>query len=222
MRTVQLVEGEYYHIYNRGTDGRLIACDRYDSDRFLESLLLFNDERLCGSIFEQTREVIDLRKMEKRPLVEIICYCLNPNHFHLVLRQVAKNGIAKLMHRHGTGYTNYFNEKYKRKGNLFQGTYKAVHANDNDYLLHLSVYVNINDKVHKIYGSSSGLVRSSWEEYIRGVGGHGLCEKDIILGQFAGIEEYKQFALGELDASWEAKLDKKERDALGVDDEEKD
>ena len=44
-------------------------------------------------------------------LVEIICYCVNPNHYHLILKQLRSDGVKTFMHKIGTGYTNYFNKK---------------------------------------------------------------------------------------------------------------
>ena len=96
------------------------------------------------------------------------------------------------MQRLGTGYTNFFNHKNKRSGSLFQGKYKSVLVDSNEYLLHLSSYINLNDKVHQLGSSAS---KSSWEEYIHGgYGDLSFCKKDIILGQFNSKEKYKNFA----------------------------
>jgi len=77
-------------------------------------------------------------------LVEIIVYCLNPNHYHIILRQVSEGGVSKFMLKLSSGYSSYFNKKNKRSGSLFQGRFKAVHIDSNEYLLYLSAYVNKN------------------------------------------------------------------------------
>ena len=153
MRKVQFVAGEYYHIYNRGVDKRSIVCDHYDANRFVQCLDVFNDTELTGSLYELSFAVN--KKKSKKKLVNIIAYCLNPNHFHLILEQVSPNGISKFMHRISGGYSWYFNNKYKRKGALFQGVFKAKHIADNDYLLHLSAYINLNGRVHKLGGPAA-------------------------------------------------------------------
>lgn len=74
------------------------------------------------------------------------------NHlsFHFILEQISEKGIEKLMQRVGMGYAKYFNNKYKRSDSLFQGTFKAIHIDTNEYLLHLSAYINLNHKVHEL------------------------------------------------------------------------
>jgi putative transposase len=81
-------------------------------------------------------------------LVEINAYCLNQNHFHLIVKQLRSGGISEFMQKIGTGHTMYFNKKYNRSGSLFQGTFKSTHINSNELLLYLSVYVNANHRIH--------------------------------------------------------------------------
>ena len=200
MRKVNFINGEYYHIFNRGVDKRKIFLCREDLQRFFQSMNEFNSIKPIGSIYENSfhkdekGESGDLIDRESRKLVNFICYCLNPNHYHFILEQVSDNGIEKFMHRLG-GYTWFFNKKYDRSGSLFQGRYKAIHIDSNEYLLYLSAYTNLNDKVHQLGGGAAKLVKSSWSEYVDDIlSNNGFCEKDIILGQFKNIDEYKSFA----------------------------
>ena len=196
MRKEHLVNNEYYHIFNRGVDKRELFLGRDDKERFFQSMVEFNVANPIGSIFENS-----FRKDKNNPLgnsvpkqdklVEFVCYCVNPNHYHFLLKQLIDNGVEKFMHRLGVGYTNYFNKRYDRTGSLFQGRYKAVHIDSNKYLLHLSAYINLNNKVHKL-GNSVPKWMSSWEEYKNNT--DGFCEKDIVLGQFNNAAEYKDFA----------------------------
>lgn len=191
-RKIPIVTGEIYHVYNRGVDKRRIVKDEFDSERFLKSMIAFNTKR----------PVLSLRNAELRhddvapedPLVEIIAYCLNPNHFHLILRQVVDGGVSEFMKRLSGGYTWYFNNKYERSGSLFQGTYKSVHVDTNEYLLQLSVYVTLNFRAHDYKSSTTAhLIRSSWEEYSKEVP-QSLCKKENILGQFRSRKEYINFS----------------------------
>ena len=194
MRKVPFENGEFYHVYNRGVDKRNIFSDQNDITRFLQSMDEFNTLEPIGSIYENSFVKNQLGNPTSK-LVNFICYCINPNHFHFILEQVADNGISNFMKRMSGGYAKYFNEKYKRSGALFQGRFKAIHIDSNPYLLHVSAYVNLNDRVHTypLGNPTSKLVRSSWDEYTT-KGSENFCKKDIILGQFEDPKEYNQFA----------------------------
>lgn len=211
MRKINFTTHEHYHVYNRGVDGRAIFPTPQDIKRFYQSLIEFNTLLPIGSIYENTfrrdKHPHDTLALPKDRLVNFICYCLNPNHFHLILEQVGEKGIEKFMHRLGVGYSKYFNQKYKRVGSLFQGTFKAIHIDSNKYLLHLSAYINLNNKVHQFGNLVS---KSSWEEYTRrtsqtGKTPGGICEKGLILDQFGTQGEYKEFAISSLKSIKERK-----------------
>ena len=203
-RKTPFVNNEFYHIYNRGIDKRSIVGDARDVERFMQSIGEFNALEPIGSIYEKhfadkkfgsLASKTDKNELEK--LVNIVAYCLNQNHYHFILEQLAEKGIEKFMHRLGTGYTKYFNNKHKRTGSLFQGKFKSIHVSSNEYLLHLSVYVNLNNRIHKFGSKASKFMsyRSSWDEYIRNEKSiRGLCVKDIVLNQFDGGEDYQKFA----------------------------
>ena len=195
MRYVKFATQEFYHIYNRGVDKRDIFMDSDDVARFLVCISIFNTKDPVGSVYEHSREEIRFGSLaSKKKLVNFVAYCLNQNHYHFILEPLVDDGIQKFMHRLSTGYTNYFNEKYKRSGSLFQGTYKAIHINSNEYLLHLSAYVNLNHKVHKSLNKKwmKELNISSFKEYA-GKMQKQFCAKNIILGQFGSGKEYESF-----------------------------
>ena len=161
MRNTKFENGEYYHIYNRGVDKRGVFMDVADIARFLQSMEEFNTIDPIGSIYENSFKNKTLGGSTTK-LVSIVAFCLVSNHYHLILKELTDKGIEKFMHKIGTGYTRYFNEKTKRSGSLFQGRYKSVWVDSNEYLLYLSVYVNLNDKIHSLGGSTT---KSSWGEY---------------------------------------------------------
>ena len=199
MRNTKFATREFYHIYNRGVDKRDIFMDANDLARFFVCMSIFNVKDPVGSVYEYSREKVKFgsRAPKSEKLVNFIAYCLNQNHYHFVLEPLTNDGIQKFMHKLSTGYTNYFNEKYKRSGSLFQGKYKAVHINSDNYLLHLSVYVNLNYRVHKNLNKKwmENLNISSFKEYT-GETIKSFCTKDIVLGQFNSVKEYKSFCRG--------------------------
>jgi len=150
----QLVNGEIYHIVMRGVDGRIIFPQEEDYLHFLHDLYEFNDEDVVISEFRHAIKnstgtlpgelVLSRRENKKRKLlVEIFVFCLMPNHFHLLLRQVKDNGISNFMRKLG-GYATYINKKYNRQGHLYQGRFKAVHIESEDQLKNVFVYIHTN------------------------------------------------------------------------------
>lgn len=168
MRKQPLVIGEYYHIYNRGVDKRDIFKNKKDMYRFIESMLGFNKIEVIGSLK-------NLRKLKKNqtvpkalsgePLVSIVAYCLNPNHFHFILKQSVDGGIAKFMQKLQAGYTYYFNVKESRSGSLFQGTFKSQIIKNENYFNKIIGYVNKNYQIHNIPVDKGDLIFASDYEY---------------------------------------------------------
>lgn len=213
MREVRLSENEHYHIYNRGVDRRLIFIDTKDIERFLEGLQLFNTDQSIGSLRDHPSHRVTGK--DGRKLVDFIAYGINPNHYHFILKPLVKSGIEKFMHKIGMGYARYFNTKYGRTGALFQGKFKAKHIDSNEYLLHLSAYINLNDKAHGRENTVSTLSRTSWKEYLE-KSVEEFCEKSIILEQFKSRKEYQAFAEESLKSIIERKLLIEELEDVGI------
>jgi len=188
MREITLKNGEYYHIYNRGVDKREIFADDSDYYRFLKSLKEFNQIEPIISLYIKGRINVAAEPLKTDKLVEIIAYCLNPNHFHLILKQLMDGGISEFMKRVGGGYTGYFNYKNKRTGVLFQGKFKTTHIDSNEKLIYLSAYVNGNYNVHNIKKAKNF---SSFPEYLANK--KFLCNPEVILSQFSSIDDYCKY-----------------------------
>lgn len=158
----QFVKNGYYHLYNRGVEKRNIFLDEQDYAVFLGYLKQYLDITLrlgLGSDPHPLSSEIDL-----------LTFCLMPNHFHLLVKQNSVDGITKLIRAVCTNYVMYFNRKYERVGTLFQGKYKAVLVDTDEYLLHLSRYIHPNpypgsDPKYYKYSSYDyylGLKNASW------------------------------------------------------------
>jgi putative transposase len=144
MRKFTPVEGELYHIFNRGTEKRNIFLGKKDYERFIVNMILFNSKQ--EPIRNISRYNIELasHKIPNDPLVKIHAFSFLPNHFHLMIEQIAESGVARFIHRIEMGYSHYFNKLYSRNGNLFQGAYKIVHVNNDAYRLYLPLYIHLN------------------------------------------------------------------------------
>jgi REP element-mobilizing transposase RayT len=167
MRKQPLITEQYYHIYNRGVDKRDIFKNKKDVSRFLESMVQFNRTEKLGSLrdFNKPKSQPAPKALAGEAIISIVAYCLNPNHFHFILKQNIDGGIAKFMQKLQAGYTSYFNISYKRSGALFQGTFKSQIIVDDLYFSKMIGYVNNNSEVHFIPQAKRSLISSSDEEY---------------------------------------------------------
>lgn len=137
--------GEWYHCYNRGIEKRIVFEDTRDYHRFLELLYLANDEfplRRCDIGTHKFEEILKIPRGKK--LVAIGAFCLMPNHFHLVLKEVSEGGITAFMRKIGTAYVLYFNARHERTGNLFFKPFRSSHVSTDRYFQHLINYVHCN------------------------------------------------------------------------------
>jgi len=134
--------GEYYHLYNRGTDKRLIFMDDTDKNHFIKLLFLCNSARNFVSRDIPRGSTYVYERGE--PLVEIVAYCLMPNHFHLLVHEKEDHGTSLFMQKLLTAYSMYFNTKQARTGTLFEGKFKAKHADTDEYLKYLLAYIHLN------------------------------------------------------------------------------
>ena len=156
--------GDFIHIYNRGNKKEPIFLSRSDYWRFLRALRFFNDERGITEFAKCLGDLIKSKKAtlkgldpfsgrntfewqgewgEQKPLVEIASYCLMPNHFHLLLKEIYPGGISKFMKKMGTGYTIYRNVKNGEVGRVFQGQYRGRTVTDERYLQYVDAYIQI-------------------------------------------------------------------------------
>ena len=193
-RITPLVNGEFYHVFNRGVAKMQIFNIFYDYDRFTKTFLYYaiNAPKPKFSIFTPTSVTLPI----KERIVEIICYCLMPNHFHFLLRQIRENGITEFMSKLSNSYAKYFNIKNERVGPLLQGVFKAAHVETNEQLLHLSRYIHLNPLVGYITKDLNIYRWSSYPEYTSSVS-RDICDKKIILKQFKSKMDYRQFVLNQ-------------------------
>lgn len=204
-RKVVFADGEYYHIFNRGIARQPVLLNKRDYQRFILTLnyYRFKNPRLRLSRFlqlpEEEKQKLFGEFISGEKIVEIICFALMPNHFHLLLKQLDEKGISAYLNKLTNSYTRYFNVKRKRVGDLFQGVFKAVHIEDDEQLLHLSRYIHLNPLVSYIVEESKFLNYewSSFPDYIRGVSE--LVDLKIIMGFFRTAETYKKFVLDHAD-----------------------
>ena len=153
VRKIPFVNGEYYHIYNRGNSKQKIFLNEQDHRQFIKCLYLFNTDK--------NFKIRELSKLKINPfdfdrgdtIVSIGAWVLMPNHFHIYItinphkQGLCKNGgnyISDFMQKVLTSYSKYFNLKYKRSGSLFEGKFKSVHIENEIQAKYLFSYIHLN------------------------------------------------------------------------------
>ena len=173
-------------IYNNATDYK----------RFIKTMIYYQLEgpKPRFSYFIPTKSIVKTN----RKIVDIICYCLMPNHFHFLLQQKRNGGITEFISKLSNSYTKYFNTKGRRVGPLLQGEFKAVHVETDEQLIHLSRYIHLNPLVNYVVKELEQYSWSSYFEYI-GLSNSIICSREVVFNQFQSIDTYRQFVLDQED-----------------------
>jgi len=173
IRKEKLSNNQVYHIYSRSIAKFKVFNTPGEYARFVGLMDLFRYENFKHK-FSQYNSLSDKLKLEiksnlendNQKLVNIVCYCLMPTHFHLVLEQKMDSGIMSYTRRLLNGYSKYFNVKHKRSGPLWSSRFKNVLVKDDEQLLHLTRYIHLNPTSTGLVNEPEGWQFSSYNEYI--------------------------------------------------------
>ncbi len=201
-RKTIFAKDEIYHVVNRGINHASIFENKNDYQRFI-SLIDFL-RFLPGMQYshfrrlpiEERRDFFETLRRRNKPVIECLAFCLMPNHFHLLLKQLETGGTQGFLRNLQNSYAKYCNAKYKRSGSLFQSPFHSVRI-ENDYQLnHVSRYIHLNP-------SSAYLVQakdlknykySSYNDYIKESAYEFVCP-GLVLGNFKSKDQYENFVL---------------------------
>ena len=154
-------EDSYYHVFNRGVEKRKIFMGEEDYTT-LQSYL-FRYLQPIEKVAEKYPDTpVRLYGKNLSEEVELVAYCLMPNHFHLLLRQRTKDGISKLLKQITNAYTLYFNQKNDRVGGLMQGRFRASLVDNESLFIHLVRYIHLNPIAE---GLTKDLNAHRWSSY---------------------------------------------------------
>ena len=201
--------GEFYHIYNRGAEKRTIFIEPSDYERFVKLLYLCNGVEPTVMKLVQRLPLDELFNLDVGgKIVDIGAYCLMSNHFHLILHERQEGGISTFVQRICTGYSLYFNKKYKHSGTLFQGPFKATHLGDDNYLKYMYSYLHLNpikiidrnwkekgiDDINRAKDFLNSYRYSSYLEYLGLNRPEGrILNKEEFPGYFSDKKEFEDF-----------------------------
>lgn len=207
-RNIPLVLNQIYHVLNRGVASQPVFFDKRNYQRATETIFYYQnkDLPLNYSAFlelstQRRKEILERLKEKRNFLVEIIAFCLMPNHFHFLLKQIRENGISVFMSNFSNSYTRYLNTNRKRIGPLLQGKFKAVRVETDEQLLHLSRYIHLNPYSSYILKGLEELKiypYSSLPEFLNSQKTD-FCQKEIVLSHFKNPLHYKKFVFDQAD-----------------------
>ncbi|MEK7147901.1 MAG: transposase [Patescibacteria group bacterium] len=200
MRDIKISIGEHYHVFNRGVHKQTVFHDSGDYHRFLFLILYFQSPSNFPQVGRSVQEFVKHRVLDneadivKNRMVELVSFCIMPNHFHLILKEVEEGGISAYMQRVLNAYSKYYNTKYEKSGHVFQGPYRFVHIDNNEQLLHLSAYIHRNPReLSKWVNREDQYQWSSYFDLVSDNRWEGLLVFSIILEQFKSKEKYREF-----------------------------
>lgn len=200
-RLIPIVTNQTYHIFNRGIDHRPTFPNSIQLKRAINVINYYRFSNLPISLSKflktskETREniMLDLRKKNSK-LVEIFSYCLMPNHFHFLVKQLQDKGISRFMANFQNSYTRYFNTQEERTGPLFLDQFKSVIIETDEQFLHVSRYIHLNPLTSFVVKDFDSLKEYSWSslsEYRENT--PVICELNSILNFFKQKEDYLSF-----------------------------
>jgi len=208
--------GDFVHVFNRGNRKMPIIYDEADKWRFLKTLRYFNNEHSIENIFRCLENEVKLKKCSyfeypknwpsPKPLVKILTYCLMPNHYHLLLKEINNGGISRFMKKFG-GFTNYINIKYNEVGSLFQGRYKRKLVKTEKMLWHTDAYIQVFNPF-ELYPGGLEKATKEFDKAFQFVLEYPFCslgesfgkrnlhiiDRDVLGEVWSNAAEYKEFA----------------------------
>jgi len=154
-------EGAFYHVLTRGNQKQKIFLNEEDFSKYLQILTDY----------------------KKRYRFLLYAYVLMPNHVHLLM-ETREISLSKILQGINQRYTMYFNWKYDTVGHLFQGRYKAILCDKNEYLLNLIKYIHYNPVRAELAGSLDQYLWSSHRNYMR-MKSSGIVDKQLVFDIFS-------------------------------------
>ena len=139
---------QYYHVYSRGVAKQLIFKDAQDYGYFLNLFKRYLSLKPTAHKLHYDYPCYHAR-------IELVAFCLMPNHIHMLIFQHDEQAMADLMRSLLTSYSVYFNKKYGRVGPVFQSRYKASLILERSYLEHVTRYIHLNPSDWRGYTYSS-------------------------------------------------------------------
>jgi len=202
-RKIPIVIGEIYHIFNRSVARQPIFLTIKDFNRAIECIKFYQHGNLPMRFSHYNRLPKEQKnRMSKQiqsypQIVEILSFCLIPNHVHFLLKGLTEKGAIQFMSNFQNSYAKYFNLKYERRGHVFESKFNAKHIVDDNYLLRVSSYIHLNPKDLRAYKrKEQDYPWSTFQDYVKeNRWGKLLCTNPIN-DHFSNPREHYNFVSG--------------------------
>lgn len=207
-RKIVLAKDQIYHIYNRGVAALPIFHFTQDYQRFLKLIDYYrfiDTPTSFSQIMKMPKElrdrILEGLKKENKAHIKVLTFCLMPNHFHFLLKQLTEKGISVFMSNLQNGYAKYLNIKNDRVGPLFQSMFKAVRITTDEQLVHVSRYIHLNPSTGYLIGPEN-LLDYEWSSlgtYMKSGKQYPFVKTDLIAAYFKDPDSYSKFILNQAD-----------------------
>lgn len=182
------VEGGLYHVITRGNDRQDIFHSEEDFQKFIALLAA---------------------QKQKVPFF-LYAWCLMTNHIHLLIERRAAT-VGRIMQRVLTGYSQWYNRRYRHIGHVFQGRHKAILCDSDAYLAELVSYIHLNPVRAKMVERPEDYPYSSHREYL-GLAPAGVTDVDPLLRRFGhtreiAIERFREHVAASIGIKYPKHLD---------------
>lgn len=206
LRLHPIVTGEIYHVYNRSVGSQPVFLGQSNCKRAIEVSEFYSylDPPLRFSHYnrlEKKEKFLSELKSNCPRLIDLFSYCLMPNHFHFLLKQLKDRGIISFMRNFQDSYAKYFNTKTERHGALFQSQFKAVRIETDEQLLHVCRYIHLNPFSSFVVKSIEELENYQWSSLSDYLGKRKVdfVNRKFILDYFSSVDKFKSFTYDQAD-----------------------
>lgn len=198
-----------YHIFNKTVDGNKAFGSRDSCRHFIQLLQYYRSSNVRVRFSRYRSLPISIRSeiyaeiiKPASFMVNILAFCLMPNHYHLLLKQNSINGISQYMSVVQNAFTRRSNIQESRKGPLFLTQFKAVEVKTDDQLKHVSRYIHLNPYSSHLITSKARLSEyeySSYPSYISGSNNE-ITDNGVVMSLFNNSRSrYEQFVMDNAD-----------------------
>jgi len=202
-------EGNIFHVFNKSIANFGIFKDKNNCQRFIELLDYYNSslvkERFSLAVSKKKYHFTSLFIKKENPLIKIIAYCIMPDHYHLLVKISKSNTFTKFINDLENSFTRYFNIKFKRKGPLWQSSFKTVKINNNEQLLHVSRYIHLNPVTNYLVDEPEFWTYSSYNSYLN----NKILSKYLYEISILEPVDYKKFVENNIDYQRKLKIIKR-------------
>lgn len=206
-RLVPLVNEQIYHVFNRGINRQPTFLNKQEYKRAKLTLNHYRFDNIPAKLSKfltishyDRAKIMENLKKEDDKLVDMLSFCLMPNHFHFLLRQKKDKGISKFLGNFQNSYTRYSNTKEERDGSIFLDQFKAVLILTDEQLIHVSRYIHLNPYTSYVVKNLDQLLKYPWSslpEYLKNKSE--ICELSTVMGYFKSSKNYQTFVTDQAD-----------------------